>query len=93
MNDYEFINKIEEITERRRKEDPVQQEMTKFTEMLYPSKALLGIYSLGYCSMLKMLKENLYQYFCKEDKELFDELVNVLKQNDDFKEILEKILK
>ena len=77
MKDYDFINKIEDIVEKRRKANPLQQEYNKLLNEIYPFETIEKFYKLGYCYMLIILKKELSKHFCKNDQKIIDEIINL----------------
>ena len=59
MKDYDFISKVEEMIEERRRGNPLQQEYNRLLNEIYPVEAIESIYKLGYCYMLVSLKKAL----------------------------------
>lgn len=93
MKDLEFISKIEEITKQRREEDPIQREVNRLYNLIYPKEAIEGFYILGYCTAVAHIKNDIYKYLCNEDKEYIDLLVSSTKETNGYKEVLEKLIK
>ena len=93
MNDYNYLNKIEEMMEQRRKENPSKQEFDRLVNEIYPIKTINGIYILGHCNALAYLKNDLYKYFCKSDQYIIDEIIRITRDDKDFNEILDKLIK
>lgn len=92
MKDYDFINKIEEMVEKRRKMSPLQQEYEKLLNEIFPIEATANIYRLGYCYMLVSLKKDLSKYFCKDDQKIIDELIKNTRKDKTMDEMIDKLL-
>lgn len=93
MKDYDFINKIEDIVEKRRKANPLQQEYNRLVNEIYPIDTITNIYKLGYCDMLVNLKKNLSKYFCKDDQEVINEIIRLTrKESKEMDEMIGKLL-
>lgn len=93
MKDYDFINKIEEMVEKRREMNPLQQEYNRLLNEIYPLETIENIYRLGYCDMLTTLKKDFSKYFCKDDQEVIDEIIKFARENKVMDEMIDKILK
>jgi len=91
MKDYDFINRVEEIVEKRRMANPLQQEYSQLINQIYPIKAIENVYMLGYCYMLTTLKKDFYKYFCEDDKKIIDEIIKSVRKSKDMDEILNKL--
>ncbi len=93
MKDYDFINKIEEMVEKRREMNPLQQEYNRLLNEIYPLETIENIYRLGYCDMLTTLKKDFSKYFCKDDQEIIDEMIRNARKDRAIDEIISKLLK
>ncbi len=92
-NDYEYLSKIESIMQRRRKKDPLQQEIDRlFTEM-YPVEQFMKVHKLGIAHALATFKNHLTEHFCKDCNYVIDEVIKFNKEDKEINEFLIKLLK
>lgn len=91
--DSETLSKIEEAMEFRRSKDPLNVEMNRLFLDMYPTEKFYSILKLGQASMLSFLKNELYKYLCKDDKEYIDAIIKSQKDDSEMKSFLDKLIK
>ncbi len=92
MKDYDFINKIEDMVEKRRRADPLQQEMDRLLNEIYPIETIGNVYKLGYCHAFAVLKKDFSKYFCEYDQEIVSEIIRNIRKDKVMDEIINKLL-
>lgn len=91
--DKEYMNKIEEIMEERRKANPLNQEMNRIFNEIYPVDKFYSVFKLGYAYMAATLKNDLYKYLCKDCKDYIDAIIKSTKEDKEIGDFLNKLLK
>jgi len=81
-NNINYLNKIEEIIEQKRKADPFCQEYNKLFNEIFPVKQFEDVYRLGSAHMLSFIKNEMSKYLCRDCNEYIDELIKVSRTNE-----------
>jgi hypothetical protein len=89
--DTKYIEKIENILEIRRKENPLKVEADRIWNNIVPSKELNELFVLGRISMLADIKKHAYQYMCKDCKEIIDLFIKQYQTDNEYKEMANKL--
>ncbi len=91
--DREYLNKIEKLIEERRNEEPIQKEINKLFNEMFPTKQFEKVFMLGYAHALATIKNEMYKYFCKDCKEYIDILIDFSKKDGVLADSLNKLIK
>jgi len=91
--DSEYLNMIEEIMEKKRQANPLNQEISKLFNKMYPSDQFYNVFKLGYVHALSTLKNDVSKYFCKDCNEYLDMIIKVNREDETTNEYFEKLLK
>ena len=87
------IKKLEEYKAYERSIDPFNIEMNRLMSDVYPYEKLYSIFKLGQAQMLAIFKNNLYKYFCNDDKDYVDAIVKQSKEDIEMKSFLDILIK
>jgi hypothetical protein len=88
----EYIERIEDIMEERKRKDPLYVEYDRIINKMFPTKEAEEIFTLGRVHMLSTIKNNMYKYMCKDCKEYFDILIESCKKTDNIKDMANKLI-
>lgn len=91
--DDKYISRIEEIMEERRKANPLNQEMNRLFEEMFPTDKFNSVFKLGSAHAIATFKNDLYKYFCKDCKDYIDLLIKSYKEDKEMCEMLNKLIK
>lgn len=91
--DSETINKFEGILEYRRNQNPLNVEMNRLMEDVYPYKKLHSIFKLGQASILSALKNDVYKYMGKDGQDCIDLIIKENCNDEEMKEMLDKLIR
>lgn len=89
----ETLNKIADAMEYRRSKDPLNIEMTKLFNDIYPTEKIYRVFKLGQANMLSFFKNELYKYLCKDDKDYLDGIIKSCSNDPEMKGFLDKLIK
>ena len=90
--DGETISKFEEILEYRRSQNPLNVEMNRLMNAVYPYEKLHSIFKLGTAQMLALFKNEVYQYMCSEDRDYVDTIIKANLDDPEMKGFLDKLI-
>jgi len=90
--DSEIIRKFEDILEQKRSKEPLQMELNRAMEEIYPYKKVYSVFKLGQASILSLFKNNVYQYMCNDDKDYIDAIIKSQEDDAEMKELLDKLI-
>lgn len=91
--DSETISKFEEILEHRCSQNPLNVEMNKLMNDIYPYEKLHSIFKLGSAQMLAIFKNHVYRYMCNDDKDYVDAIIKANSEDPEMKGFLDKLIK
>jgi hypothetical protein len=92
-NDKDYLNRIEEIMEFRRKENPINQEVTNLFNDMFPTKQFESVLRLGYAWALSDIKNHVSPYMCKDCNKYIDEVIKVNKTEEVMKKYLDRFIR
>lgn len=92
-NDKDYLNKIEEIMEQKRKADPLNQEMNKLFNEMFPIKQFENVFTLGYAYAFSVLKNEISKYMCEDCNEYIDAIIKTGKNNEFLNNYFGKFIK
>jgi hypothetical protein len=90
--DAEIISKFEEILAHRRSKEPLNVEMNRLMNDIYPYDKLHSIFKLGSAQMLAVFKNHVYKYMCKDDRDYIDAIVKANLDDQEMKGFLDKLI-
>ncbi len=93
MEDIKYLNQIEDIINEKRKSNPLQQEMDKLFNTMYPSEQFINVFKLGYVYALTGLKNEVSKYMCKDCNECLDTVIKCNREDQVISDYFEKLLK
>lgn len=93
MEDTKYLNKIEEIINRKRKANPLQQEYNKLFNAMYPTEQFENIFKLGYVYALSFLKNDVSKYMCKNCNDYIDTIIKCNRDDKVLDDYFNKLLK
>lgn len=91
--DKEYLDKIEELIEERKNEEPIQKEINKLFNEMFPTEQFEKVFRLGYAYALATIKNEMYKYFCKDCREYMDILIDGNKKDSKLSDPLNKLIK
>lgn len=93
MEDTKYLNKIEEIINRKREANPLQQEYNKLFNAMYPTEQFENIFKLGYAHAISFLKNDVSKYMCKNCNDYIDTIIKCNRDDKVLDDYFNKLLK
>ena len=93
MEDTKYLNKIEEIINRKRKANPLQQEYNKLFNAFYPTEQFENIFKLGYVYAISFIKNDVSKYMCKDCNDYIDTMIKSNRDDKVLDDYFNKLLK
>ena len=93
MEDTKYLNEIEEVINRKREDNPLQQEFNKLFNAMYPTEQFENIFKLGYVYALSFLKNDVSKYMCKNCNDYIDVMIKSNRDDKVLDDYFNKLLK
>lgn len=94
MEGNDFTDKMEKVINKKRESDPLIKEYNKIFKETFPVESFEKMFMLGQISVLAHLRNNTYEYMCKDCKNVIDFIIEKsIKKDEIAKEYLEKLTK
>jgi hypothetical protein len=88
-----YLNEIEEIINRKRKTNPLQQEYDKLFNAFYPMEEFYNVFKLGFVQALSIMKNDVSKYMCKDCNECLDIIIKSNRNDKVLDDYFNKLLK